>query len=1169
MELSGFEINEEIGGGGAHRFSRARRMSDGCPVLLRRSADGAPQTGERTLFERELEICRDLEVPGVLTALDLVGSGNEGSGNDPMLVLADAPGVPLDQVLRQRGVLPLVASLEIGRRLAGTLSELHRRDVVHRDLRPANIIYDAESRQTHLTGLGRASRVPGEAWRIRAPNRLEGDPVYLAPEATGRLRRQLDYRADLYSLGVVLFEMLTGRPPFDTADPMALVHAHITLDPPDPGTLRPGIPAVVSAILHKLLAKTAEERYQSSLGLAYDLERCLEPLAGEGEIDFFEPGEHDAAERFEFPQTLIGREMELRWLEDALESAPTRKTPTRKKLRLVSGHSGVGKTSLVEEVRLSVVRRQGLFASGKCDPGATPYDAILNALHDLIEQKLGEPPDQVEAWLRRLREELGPNLGVMTELLPALQRLVGESPPVPDIRAENSRNRFYRCVGAFLATLSGDAVGEAPLVLFLDDLQWVDPASMELVSSLLTGDAGSFLLLGAYRDNEVGKDHLLTRAVEALSSRGADVDTLRLSPLTESALARLVAEALRLPPSETAPLAELVYRKTAGNPFFVRTFLSTLDHRRLLRLTSVTLPQSTLRRRTWDLQQIASLEATENVIELVAHRLTELPPTARRTVAVASMLGKKIDVSTLAAVCGTREAESILIEACHAGLLMMVDGHYTFVHDRVREGAYELLREKERTAIHLRIGRFLQDEAGSSDSPKTDRDLFEIVDHLNQAAHLLADPVKRLELSRLNAEAGRQARALGAFATAYDYLNRAIELLDTATTAQGADPWREDYELTLTLHAAAVDVASLSQNDAAVERLSDVLLANARHFLDSVPAYEARITMHNARHEEEAAIRVALDIVDRLGIKISFDPDPPELRSLMLATRRTVQTVLDEVEEKSIQALPVMRDPSRLAATRLLVKLTLITSWGWVRLFRFAICRFADLTVSGGIGPATPIAYISFAEALCGELNDLTTAQRIGELVLKLVDDPSMKALAPNTRMLYDLVLSARTLHPISLPELFAEHFRRSMDFGDQIVATSCVVQIAYGAILGGRELAKTETLIHDYLAKSRGDGHPMLTTAIQGLAKLVARFAWPWDHPGGGRGDPPSLGLLQQLPRPCDRRGDDGSIADARTQAGPRGGTGVGLHGNRADRPHRLLPLPDLPGYGPGSARA
>ena len=829
MRLSGFEIGEEIGGGSGHCFRRARRASDGRFVLLRASDNGAA-----ALFERELEICRDLDVDGILKPLDLV----EGRGG-PVLVLADAPGVPLDCVLcRRGGPLPLATALALGARLAGILSALHRRDLVHRDLRPANVVYDEDSGRVSLTGLGRASRVPREAWRMRAPDRLEGDPAYLAPEATGRLARQLDYRADLYSLGVVLFEMLTGRPPFDDADPLALVHAHIAREPPDPGALscagapsgrpcagvpsarpcagapkerRRSLPVAVSGVVGKLLAKAAEDRYQSGLGLAHDLERCLADLEGGDQIRPFEPGERDLPERFELSQKLFGREAELHWLEEALSAAATGSSL----VRLVAGYPGVGKTSLIEEVRGSVLRRRGLFADSTFDPGssAAPYHGILAALRSLVLQKLGTKREELEAWGQVLEAELGSHLGVVTEALPELLRVVGEPPAVPEVPPENAGNRFCGCVGRFLATLAREdrqGANAPSVVLFLDDLQWVDPASLELLESLLTGDGGVFLLLGAYRDSEVGDDHPLARAVAELDRRGVDVDTLRLTPLAEPAVRQLVAETLHLPSPEAAPLAEVVYRKTAGNPFFARTFLNALHQRRLLRFTaepSTHSPEASPRW-SWDLEAITSLEATENVVELVARQLTELPAASRRTVAVASVLGKEFDVGTLAAVRGAGaspacphdvaaaplrgdesspaprrgDTEEILIEACRQGLMVQVGEspsgdrgeetqRYAFVHDRVREGAYELLGEEERAGVHLRIGRLLRDRAATGGTEESPRDVFEIVDHLNRTAHLVTDPPELQELVRLNAEAGRRARGSGAFRAALAYLS--------------------------------------------------------------------------------------------------------------------------------------------------------------------------------------------------------------------------------------------------------------------------------------------------------------------------------------------------------------------------------------------------------------
>ncbi len=1083
MHLSGYEIGEEIGVRGEHLLYRARRESDGRPVLLKAWAGSSDSVAHgQALLARELEIGRELDVDGVLVGLELVENGGEA-----VLVLADAPGATLDRILRQQGgSLPVTATLLVGVRLASLLSSLHRRDLVHRDLRPANIVYEEKSGRVSLTGLGRASRVPRQAWQIRAPDRLEGDPAYLAPEATGRLNRQLDYRGDLYSLGVVLFEMLTGRLPFDETDPSALVHAHIAREPPDARELLPQLPAVVSAILGKLLAKAAEDRYQSGLGLVYDLERCLADLENDGTGERpFVPGERDVPERFELPQKLFGRESEIRWLEEALVSA-------RPVVRLVAGYSGVGKTSLIEELRLAVLRRRGWFASGTFDPrsGASPYEGVLTALRGLVAQKLGAKPEEVSAWERRLVGELGANLGVMTEALPMLASLVPDPPPVAEVPPENARNRFCRSVGRFLATFVESG---RPLVLFLDDLQWADPASLELLETLLTGDGSAFLLVGAYRDNEVDEDHLLLRMLVELSARSVDVDTLRLSPLAESAVIQLVAETLHLGASEATPLAELVYRKTAGNPFFVRTFLRTLYLRRLLRFEAAALVEGTPSRWTWDLEGVATLEAAESVIELVAQRLTELPAVSRRILGVASVLGKEIDAGDLAAVSDvTALTEEILIEACREGLLVKVGAsswaepaaetrRYAFIHDRVREGAYELVGEEERAEVHLRIGRLLRDRVAEG----RDRDVFEIADHLNRAAHRLTDVEERRELVRLDAEAGRRARASGAFPTSFTYFQHALDLLETATA--GTDPWNEDYELTRTLYAEAAEAALLAHDPATAERLAAILLDNARHLLDAVPAYETRIAIRHARREEHGALNLALEVLGRFGVEIPPQPEAADLRAAVLSADRAAETVLAEVRKHGVEVLPEMCDPAHLLTARLLALVSLIAGWARARLMRLASCRLLELTTAHGVGPISPIAWLFMAEVRCSELEDLAGGRRAGELALELVGRDPAGAFAARAQALFDLVISGRTLHPKSLWERFEKNYRRALESGDLLLAATSGYQISVAAMLAGTELAEAEAEARAYHTRVHGFGQLMFAGAIESLAGLAA----------------------------------------------------------------------------------
>src|SRR6266496_5526564 len=422
-------------------------------------------------------------------------------------------------------------------------------------------------------GFGIASRLPRERQAPEPPEFIAGTLAYMAPEQTGRMNRSIDSRSDLYALGATLYEMVTGTLPFTASDPMELVHSHIARQPAPPGERLNGIPAVVSAIVMKLLAKTAEERYQTAAGAASDLRRCLAEWEAERRIGEFPLGQQDTPDRLVIPEKLYGRAREIDTLLGAFERVVTSGTP---ELVLVSGYSGIGKSSVVNELHRVLVPPRGLFASGKFDQYKRdiPYTTLAQAFQSLVRYLLGKSDAELSGWRDALVEALGPNGPLMIDLVPELKLIIGDQPPVPQLAPQDARRRFQlvfrRLIGVF-------ARQEHPLALFLDDLQWLDAATLDLLEDLLTGsDLQHLMLIGAYRDNEVTAAHPLMRKLEAIRSAGANVQEITLAPLAAEDVRQLIADALHCEPEDADQLARLVHEKTAGNPFFTNQFVSSL-----------------------------------------------------------------------------------------------------------------------------------------------------------------------------------------------------------------------------------------------------------------------------------------------------------------------------------------------------------------------------------------------------------------------------------------------------------------------------------------------------------------------------------------------------------------------------------------------------------------
>ncbi len=660
---------------------------------------------------------------------------------------------------------------------AAALGKVHQRGLVHKDIKPANILVDDATGEVRLTGFGTASRLTRERQAPHPPETIAGTLAYMAPEQTGRMNRSIDSRSDLYALGVTFYHLLTGALPFTAADPVEWVHCHLAKRPVAPAERQHDIPGALSSIVMKLLAKTAEARYQTAVGLERDLRRCQTAWTAQHRIDDFPLGERDTPDRLLIPETLYGRQREVDMLLAAFDRCVHGGAP---ELVLVSGYSGIGKSSVVNELQPVLVPPRGLFASGKFDryKREIPYSTLAQAFQSLIRMLLGKSDADLASWRDALRGALGANARLIADLVPEVVSILGEPPPVPELPPRDAQRRFQMVVRQFIGVF---ARPEHPLALFLDDLQWLDAATLDLLEDLVSrSDLRHLLLIGAYRDNEVTAAHPLMRTLEAIRSTGA-VQDITLAPLTPDDVGALVADAIRGDATQAAPLAALVHAKTDGNPFFVIQFLHVLADEGLLAFDHEHA------RWSWDLGGIHAKRYTDNVVELLARKLTRLPLDTQDALRRLACLGHGADDARLAIVLGTSEEHVhwALWEAVRQHLIDRIERSYTFVHDRVQEAAYALLTEQSRADAHLTIGRLL---AAHTPADKRDEAIFEIVNQLNRGASLITSPAEREELAELNLTAGKRAKSASAYASALTYLTAGAAMLPE-------DAWERRQEL--------------------------------------------------------------------------------------------------------------------------------------------------------------------------------------------------------------------------------------------------------------------------------------------------------------------------------------------------------------------------------------
>ncbi|MCI0388043.1 MAG: sigma 54-interacting transcriptional regulator [Acidobacteria bacterium] len=881
-----YEVTQGLSQNEWHTLYRGRRVTDQKPVLLKTLGQGSQAIGCGELLEHEFNLLRELSLEGIPRALELLRS-DSGS----CLVIEDIGGAPLSELLISRRV-ELDSFFNLAIRLSTILAELHRQNITHRNLNPRGILHNPATGEVWLADLSLAVKAADEVQDSLPPHLLRGMLAYASPEQTGRMNRVMDYRTDFYSLGVTFYELLTGRLPFDSSDALELIHWHIAKTPTAPAELDPKIPEPLSRIVMKLLAKTAEDRYQSALGLRADFEVCAREWAAKGGIASFALGEGDVSDRFLIPRKLYGRERDV----EELIAAFDRTSEGHTTMMLVAGYSGIGKTSLIQELYKPIVRQRGYFISGKFDQVArgTPFGALIQAFRGLMQQLLGESEERLAPWRERLAAALGANAGVLAEVIPEIELIVGKQQPPPAVGPMEALNRFQSVFQNFVGAF---ARPEHPLVVFLDDLQWADAATLGLLQPLLTSPGiQSLFLMGAYRDNEVDAAHLLTRTLGALESAGVELRRVDLGPLQLPDLTHFIGDTLCCRHTESAPLAGLVWEKTAGNPFFVIQFLKTLKQEGFLRF------DYERGRWTYRIDEIVGAAMTDNVVDMMTQKIQRLSAKTQRALTLASCIGNSFDQQTLAIVSeqSPETTADVLKEAIDDRLILPIADHprsYTFLHDRVQQAAYALIPEERKQLVHLAVGRLLRERA---DIEQTEEKLFDIVHHLNLGSSLIADDAERLALARLNLSAGRKARSSTAYDSALEYLKSGASLLNEAE-------WESDYELAFALNLEAAECQNLCGNFDEAEAAFESLLGRTKTNLDQARVYSLRIIQYENLSRYADAIASAREALSLFGV--SFTDSESEQQVALDREIEAIQSLLDNRNIASLIDLPVMTDP--------------------------------------------------------------------------------------------------------------------------------------------------------------------------------------------------------------------------------------------------------------------
>src|SRR5262245_17327355 len=919
-----WEDGERVFRRGWQEYDNGKRRA----VLIVLAAPDQPSRASFDRFTREYELRDELDEQWAVRPLDLV---RDGDGT--VLVLEDARCEPLTKILG--APIKVGRFLQLAIAITAAVAKLHERRLVHKDIKPDNILVNEATGEVRLTGFGIASRLARERQSPHPVESIAGTLAYMAPEQTGRMNRSIDSRSDLYSVGVTFNQMLTGALPFNAADPMEWVHCHLARQPVGPAERMKEIPSVISAVAMKLLAKRAEDRYQTAAGLESDLRRCQTGWQAQGRIDDFPLGEHDKPDRLLIPEKLYGRRREVETLLAAFNRAVNDGAP---ELILVSGYSGIGKSSLINELQPALVPACGLFASGKFDQYKRdiPYSTLAQAFQNLIRPLLGKSEMDLAPWRDALRETLGSNAGLIVGLVPEVELIIGEPPPILELPPLDAQRRFQMVLRQFIGVF---ARPEHPLTLFLDDLQWLDAATLDLLEDLLSrSDLRNLLLIGAYRDNEVSAAHPLMRKLEAIKSAGGRVEEIALGPLVMEHVGQLIADALRCG-SESAPLARLVHQKTGGNPFFAIQFISSLSDEGML-----TFDQDSARW-SWDLDRIQAKGHTENVVDLLVAKLARLPAKTQLALQHMACLGNAAEVPLLAIILGTsvEEVHAAQSEAVRQELVEGRGGSYKFIHDRVQEAAYSMIPPASRAETHLAIGRLL---AANIPTETREEAIFDIVTHLNRGAALITAPDEREQVAKLNLIAGKRAKASTAYTSALKYLVSAVTLLP-----ENAWERRHDLAFELEMHRADCEV-STGALQMAEERLT-ALATRAVGMVQQCAVAHRRVDLYVVLGAGEKAVRVALECLQHVGIAWSAHPTEVEAsreyeRIWSLVGKRTIENLID---------LPLMQNPEAQATLDVLTSLILPALYTDKNLYALSVCMATNLSMEHGNSEGAPVNY--------------------------------------------------------------------------------------------------------------------------------------------------------------------------------------------------------------------
>ena len=1053
INFSGYKIKSCIYESENSTVYRAIREVDNLSVILKLLKQDYPTPRELTRYKQEYEITSNINLEGVIKPYAIIPYQRTFA-----IIFEDFGGDSLRNIQKKRS-FTLTEVLQIAIKITESLSSIHREDIIHKDINPSNIVLNCATKTLKIIDFGISTQLNRENPTLINPNALEGTLAYISPEQTGRMNRSLDYRTDFYSLGVTFYELLTRKLPFQSDDALELIHYHIAKEPISVEEFSIQIsecqreylkiPPVLAKIIMKMMKKNAEERYQSAEGIQADLEKCHQQLQETGQIKDFELATQDISPKFLIPQKLYGREEEIQTLLTAFERVASNISqqilkPTNE-LMLVSGFSGIGKTSLVQEIYKPITAKRGYFVSGKFEQFQRdiPYSGVVQALTELVRQLLSETEAELQVWKERILKAVTVNGQVIMDFIPELELIIDKQPKIPELAATEAQNRFNLVFQNFIRAF---CYLEHPLVLFLDDLQWADNSSLKLIELIMTDAETKYLfLIGTYRDNEVSVTHPFFTTVDKLKKEGVKINSICLQNLSLKDVNQLIADTLKSSLSTVKPLAELVVKKTEGNPFFVNEFLKTLVQENILRFN---LHNPNNSKWEWNLNQIRLMKISDNVVDLLINKLKKMPKFTQQVLSLAACIGAKFDLKTLALICeeSISEVFASLKIAIQSGFIInssaldseLLFQDYKFGHDRIQQAAYALIADDYKQAVHLKIGHLLLENTSSQDLSEA---IFDIVDHFNLGADKVTQQAERNKITELNLTAARKAKDATAYQATEQYLSKALELLPE-------NSWQSHYQITLDIYIEIVEVAYLNGKFEEMEHFSAIVLENALSVLDKVKVYEVKIQSYVAQNQLRKAIRTALEILAACGNALSESPTDREVRKALASTK---SQWIDQPIENLID-LPAITNQEMLASQGILSLVFTVSLFVDYNLLVTTVLEQVNLSLKYGNCRDSAVGYVWYGSFLCS-LGEIEAGYKFGELAVNLISKYDAEELKAKVFNLFIFHVYHWKYPLKNVFDLIREPYNSGLATGDYEYATYCAINNCYYAYFSGQEL--------------------------------------------------------------------------------------------------------------------